>query len=368
MEMMARSQLPTGDTKAGAGLEETSKPDSQALPARLSEDEVKLYDRQIRLWGFDAQTKLRRSVVKIQGLGLTGQEVAKNLASAGVNLILIDDRPYTPDFQLVVPIRHDGDEPVTKTLEKCTVAEACARSLRQMNEHIRVHVQPASDVYGREDVDSVVAHVWVPGDVDLRAALEAAVDCKQHSLKIAVLPMIGGAKMIIFATHEGSTGPATSKSTCRDCTLQDLLSEPLTGPIAARSAAGKALGRYGTLSGAINGAGVELEIWEAAVCGGVISQQVRRVITDSNDTGDGIKPGNAPVGGASDDWNVAVYDRDLQSVSCYAHFVHRDHPPMPTQGSDEQAATKVTEASTPPTTAAERRDTLAAELVDLDDD
>uniref|UniRef100_A0A3B3RYK9 SUMO1 activating enzyme subunit 1 n=1 Tax=Paramormyrops kingsleyae TaxID=1676925 RepID=A0A3B3RYK9_9TELE len=57
----------------------------------ISEEEAAQYDRQIRLWGLDAQKRLRGSRVLLVGLQGLGAEVAKNLILAGVKgLTLLD--------------------------------------------------------------------------------------------------------------------------------------------------------------------------------------------------------------------------------------------------------------------------------------
>uniref|UniRef100_A0A3Q2Y647 SUMO1 activating enzyme subunit 1 n=1 Tax=Hippocampus comes TaxID=109280 RepID=A0A3Q2Y647_HIPCM len=57
----------------------------------ITEEEAAQYDRQIRLWGLDAQKRLRGSRVLLAGLGGLGAEVAKNLILAGVKgLTLLD--------------------------------------------------------------------------------------------------------------------------------------------------------------------------------------------------------------------------------------------------------------------------------------
>uniref|UniRef100_A0A663FK53 THIF-type NAD/FAD binding fold domain-containing protein n=1 Tax=Aquila chrysaetos chrysaetos TaxID=223781 RepID=A0A663FK53_AQUCH len=57
----------------------------------LSEEEVAQYDRQIRLWGLEAQKRLRASRVLLVGMKGLGAEVAKNLILAGVKgLTMLD--------------------------------------------------------------------------------------------------------------------------------------------------------------------------------------------------------------------------------------------------------------------------------------
>ena len=75
-------------------------------------DEINLYDRQIRLWGMDAQEKsvgsvspfeitsnpfrLRTAKLLLIGLRALGSEVAKNLVLAGIGcLTIVDDGQVT---------------------------------------------------------------------------------------------------------------------------------------------------------------------------------------------------------------------------------------------------------------------------------
>ncbi|XP_042225721.1 SUMO-activating enzyme subunit 1-like [Homarus americanus] len=62
----------------------------------ITEDEAALYDRQIRLWGLDAQKRLRASCVLVAGVCGMGAEVTKNLVLSGVkSLTLLDHRKVT---------------------------------------------------------------------------------------------------------------------------------------------------------------------------------------------------------------------------------------------------------------------------------
>src|SRR5262245_15501331 len=58
---------------------------------KLSEEEAALYDRQIRLWGADAQQRMREAHVLIYGFGGIHAEVCKNLVLAGVGAVTIMD-------------------------------------------------------------------------------------------------------------------------------------------------------------------------------------------------------------------------------------------------------------------------------------
>ncbi|KAJ1660989.1 E1 ubiquitin-activating protein aos1 [Dispira simplex] len=64
----------------------------------LSQDEAALYDRQIRLWGLDAQRRLGQTHVRVVGLKLpVALELCKNLVLAGIGkLTLTDDGMVDP--------------------------------------------------------------------------------------------------------------------------------------------------------------------------------------------------------------------------------------------------------------------------------
>jgi len=62
----------------------------------FTDDEAALYDRQIRLWGVDAQKRLNSAHILIIGLGGIGAEVSKNIILGGVKSVtLMDDEVVT---------------------------------------------------------------------------------------------------------------------------------------------------------------------------------------------------------------------------------------------------------------------------------
>ncbi|XP_069118433.1 SUMO-activating enzyme subunit 1-like isoform X1 [Argopecten irradians] len=64
----------------------------------ITEDEAALYDRQIRLWGLDAQRRLRASRVLLIGMRGLGAEVAKNIVLSGIkSLTMLDDTEVTEE-------------------------------------------------------------------------------------------------------------------------------------------------------------------------------------------------------------------------------------------------------------------------------
>ncbi|KTW25933.1 hypothetical protein T552_03207 [Pneumocystis carinii B80] len=57
----------------------------------ISQDEIDIYDRQIRLWGIEGQTSISNSSVVLIGVRELGEEIGKNLVLAGIgSLTLLD--------------------------------------------------------------------------------------------------------------------------------------------------------------------------------------------------------------------------------------------------------------------------------------
>eukprot|EP01083_Nonionella_stella_P067214 177620_1 len=66
--------------------------ESKSVPqAEITEDEAKLYDRQIRVWGMEAQLRMRNSNVLIIGGGALAAEVCKNIVLAGIGKLTVLD-------------------------------------------------------------------------------------------------------------------------------------------------------------------------------------------------------------------------------------------------------------------------------------
>ena len=100
--------------------------------ADLSAGEAKLYDRQLRLWGVEAQQKLRATNVLIAGLNSVGAEVCKNVVLTGVNSVtLMDHRNLgKSDFpgQFMAPFDTIGENR----------AEASVERLSSLNPNVKV--------------------------------------------------------------------------------------------------------------------------------------------------------------------------------------------------------------------------------------
>ncbi|RKP02444.1 hypothetical protein CXG81DRAFT_24905 [Caulochytrium protostelioides] len=91
-----RAESPTAAAPAAPSKRTERPADAAATDTaaadRLSADEAALYDRQIRLWGFSAQARLRAAHVLVVGFEGPAPELIKNLVLSGVGaLTVLDD-------------------------------------------------------------------------------------------------------------------------------------------------------------------------------------------------------------------------------------------------------------------------------------
>ncbi|RJE26018.1 SUMO activating enzyme [Aspergillus sclerotialis] len=100
----------------------------------ISADEIALYDRQIRLWGIQAQEKIQSANILLVTAKALANEVAKNLVLAGIgSLTLIDHEVVTENdlgSQFLVAEEHLGKNR----------AQAAAPQIHSMNPRVKLHV------------------------------------------------------------------------------------------------------------------------------------------------------------------------------------------------------------------------------------
>uniref|UniRef100_A0A0D9XSA6 Ubiquitin-like 1-activating enzyme E1A n=1 Tax=Leersia perrieri TaxID=77586 RepID=A0A0D9XSA6_9ORYZ len=104
----------------------------------LTAQETALYDRQIRVWGVDAQKRLSKAHVLVCGINGTTTEFCKNIVLAGVgSLSLMDDHLVTED-DLYANFLIPHDESIYGGRSR---AEVCCESLKDFNPMVRVAVE-----------------------------------------------------------------------------------------------------------------------------------------------------------------------------------------------------------------------------------
>lgn len=101
-------------------------------------DEIALYDRQIRLWGMQAQEKIRRANVLLITMKALANEVAKNLVLAGIGSLTILDGDTVEESDLGSQFFLSGEEsPVGQNR-----ALAASAAVQKLNPRVTVHVDP----------------------------------------------------------------------------------------------------------------------------------------------------------------------------------------------------------------------------------
>ncbi|KAL2539628.1 SUMO-activating enzyme subunit 1B-2 [Abeliophyllum distichum] len=121
----------------------------------LTEQETAVYDRQIRVWGVDAQRRLSKSHILVSGIKGTIVEFCKNIVLAGVGSLTVhDDRMVTEELlsaNFLIP-------PDENVYSGKSIAELCCDSLKDFNPMVRVSVQKGDllsfdvDFFGKFDV------------------------------------------------------------------------------------------------------------------------------------------------------------------------------------------------------------------------
>ncbi|TPX14303.1 uncharacterized protein E0L32_005499 [Thyridium curvatum] len=110
-----------------------------AVPAPangISADEIALYDRQIRLWGIQAQEKIRSANVLLITMKGLANEIAKNLVLAGIgSLTVVDHEVVTEVDQGAQFLLASPESPIGKNR-----AEAASEQIRKLNPRVAVHV------------------------------------------------------------------------------------------------------------------------------------------------------------------------------------------------------------------------------------
>lgn len=104
------------------------------MDINLFVDEVAVYDRQIRLWGIDAQNRMRNSKNLIINLGGLSAEVIKNMVLAGVGSITIVDSKNVDETDLSANFfLREGD------LGNLRAEVACPR-IQKLNSRVEINL------------------------------------------------------------------------------------------------------------------------------------------------------------------------------------------------------------------------------------
>lgn len=121
-------------------------------PEGISADEIALYDRQIRLWGVQAQEKIRSANILLITMKALANEIAKNLVLAGIHSLTIVDHALVTESDL------GSQFFISEADIGMNRAEAAAPQIRKLNPRVNVFVDPSDirskgpDYFGAFDV------------------------------------------------------------------------------------------------------------------------------------------------------------------------------------------------------------------------
>ncbi|KAF3925948.1 hypothetical protein ABW20_dc0106389 [Dactylellina cionopaga] len=109
----------------------------------ISADEVALYDRQIRLWGMDAQARMRNANILLVTIRALGNEIAKNLVLAGIGAITVNDSKNVTEEDLGAQFF------LEESMVGMNRAEAAAPALQRLNPRVAVTTD-VGEISGRD--------------------------------------------------------------------------------------------------------------------------------------------------------------------------------------------------------------------------
>jgi hypothetical protein len=139
----------------------------------LSTHESAIYDRQIRLWGSNAQLRIKQGHVLVVGVSSTTAEICKNTALAGANLIIVDDRPITPEnVNFLISLEVDSSRWPSLTAGQATVEAA-----RRLNAHPSILAISAEQI--ADNIQNVDAVVITSPLTEFSRVLSIAKSCRE---------------------------------------------------------------------------------------------------------------------------------------------------------------------------------------------
>ncbi|RVD88049.1 uncharacterized protein DFL_002247 [Arthrobotrys flagrans] len=116
---------------------------SQPVTDEISAEEVALYDRQIRLWGMDAQARMRNAHILLVTIKALGNEIAKNLVLAGIGAITVHDAETMTQEDLGAQFFVDDG------MVGLNRAEAAAPALQKLNPRVKVSTDTTGGIESR---------------------------------------------------------------------------------------------------------------------------------------------------------------------------------------------------------------------------
>ncbi|KAF9527597.1 hypothetical protein CPB83DRAFT_856063 [Crepidotus variabilis] len=139
---------------------ENSYANSTNQVATLTEEEATRYDRQMRLWGIDAQQRMRNATILVANLQGVATEAIKNMVLAGIGKLIIIDEKNVSEEDLGAGFFFRDEDVGKKRLE---AAKSRIESLNPL-----VTVETITNISVREDaLEALVSSVDLVCTTDL---------------------------------------------------------------------------------------------------------------------------------------------------------------------------------------------------------
>ncbi|KAN0087619.1 hypothetical protein V8E55_006240 [Tylopilus felleus] len=126
---------------------------TKSNPVQITEDEAAVYDRQIRLWGLEAQQRMRNATILVVRLRGTATEAIKNIVLAGIGKLIIVDTDDVSEEDLGTSFFFRDDD-----LGKKKVDAAKAR-IESLNPLVTIQAVSHDVLQDMESLDALVTSV-----------------------------------------------------------------------------------------------------------------------------------------------------------------------------------------------------------------
>jgi len=189
--------------------------------ASVTDQEVTQYDRQIRLWGLEAQNRLRGSKIMLFGIGPLGGEICKNLVLAGIGEMNICDPNPTQEKTLLM----------TNGTTFPTRAEASRARVEELNPRVVVNIIPGSMKDKNADDFSGFNLVIITDIFAKEELVRISNICRKKNIKVIIGAQFGlyGIGFNDLLDHEYAftiDSGETNKSTTNFCAFEDSIASP----------------------------------------------------------------------------------------------------------------------------------------------
>ncbi|KAG8936388.1 hypothetical protein FRC02_002612 [Tulasnella sp. 418] len=126
---------------------------SKAIPVSITEDEAALYDRQIRLWGLEAQQRMRNATILVIRLRGLAAEAIKNIVLAGIGELLIVDPESVTEEDLGAGFLFRDDDVGKKRVD------AARPHIEALNPLVKIRTYADDDVLSESQMDQLLSGV-----------------------------------------------------------------------------------------------------------------------------------------------------------------------------------------------------------------